>query len=46
MTKSTGMIQNPDGSRQFDLTLTIPGFNEAVYQAQTAARSAASGRTS
>jgi hypothetical protein len=33
MTKSTGMTQNPDGSRQFDLTLTIPAFNEAVFQA-------------
>ena len=33
--KSTAMLANPDGSRQFDFTLVIPGFDEGVYQANT-----------
>lgn len=35
--KSLAMIANPDGSRQFDFTLVIPGFDEGVYQANTKA---------
>jgi hypothetical protein len=30
--KSTSMTLNPDGSRQFDFALTIPGFDQAVAQ--------------